>query len=74
MKTGNNVLLRMKQCIEAFAPDLKGILLRPNLMKHVSNMEKHGAVPLKVVEVCCTKTEKGNKKGLCTFYFCSYPM
>ena len=42
-------------------------------MKYVSNMEKHDVVPSTVVEVCCTKTKKGNKKGLCTFYFCSRP-
>jgi len=34
VKTGNNGLLRMKQCIEAFAPGLKGILLRPTIVKH----------------------------------------
>ena len=29
VKSRNNGLLRIKQCIECFAPDLKGILLQP---------------------------------------------
>ena len=73
VKTSNNGLHRMKQCLEAFAPELKGVLLKPNIKKHVSNMEKQGVVPSRVVEVCCTTTKKGNRKGMCmcTFYFCS---
>ena len=63
----------MKQCLEAFAPELKWVLLKPNIKKHVSNMEKQGVVPSRVVEVCCTTTKKGNRKGMCTFYFCSRP-
>ena len=51
VKSSNNGLLRMKQCIECFAPDLKGILLQPNVLKHVSNMEKLGVFPSHVVEV-----------------------
>ena len=73
VKSSNNGLLRIKQCIECFAPDLKGILLQPNILKHVSNMKKHGVVPSQVIEVCCTTTKKGNKKGMCTFYYCSRP-
>jgi len=40
VKSSNNDLLRIKQCIECFAPDLKGILLQPNILKYISNMEK----------------------------------
>ena len=63
VKSSNNGLLRMKQCIETFAPELKGIVLQPNILKHVSNMERYGVVPSRVVEVCCTTTKQGNKKG-----------
>ena len=71
--TGTNGLYRMKQAIEIFCPALKGIVLPPNIRRHVSLMERDGVVPSKTVQVCCTVTKKGNKRAMVTFYYCTRP-
>jgi hypothetical protein len=71
--TGTNGLYRMKQAIEIFCPALKGIVLPPNIRRHVSLMERDGVVPSRTVQVCCTVTKKGNKRAMVTFYYCARP-
>ena len=71
--TGTNGLYRLKQALDAFAPALKGILIRPNIRQHVSRMECNGVVPSNCVEVNCTITKKGNRRGMCTFYYSTKP-
>ena len=71
--TGTNGLYRIKQAIEFYCPALKGILLPPNIRRHISIMERDGVVPSKIVQVCCTVNKKGNKRGMNTFYYCSCP-
>ena len=66
--TGTNGLYRLKQALDAFCPALKGVLIPPNIRKHVREMECKGVVPSKCVEVDCTITKKGNRRGMCTFY------
>ena len=36
-------------------------------------MEKKGVIPSKIIDVNCTVNKTGNKKGMCTFYYCSEP-
>ena len=44
--TGNNGLYHIKQALEVFCLVLKGVVLPPNIRRHVSRMEKDGVVPL----------------------------
>ena len=71
--TGTNGLYRLKQALDAFCPALKGVLIPPNIRKHVCEMECKGVVPSKCVEVDCTITKKGNRRGMCTFYYSAKP-
>jgi len=61
-------LFRIKQVIEIFYLALKGIILPPNIFRHIIIMEQDGAVPLKIVQVCCTVNKKGNKKAMDLFH------
>ena len=68
-----NSLYRIKQVLEAFTPDLKGTISPSNIHRHVLTTERDGVIPSKVGDVNCTITKAGNKRGICTFYYCSYP-
>ena len=70
---GTNSLHRLKQSLEAFAPGLRGTLLPSNIRKHVSTLEKKGVITSNIVDVNYTVTKTGNKRGMCTFYYCSEP-
>ena len=37
-------------------------------------MEKEGVIPSKLIDVNCTITKAGNKRGMCTFYYCLRPV
>ena len=50
----------------------KGLILPPNIELLVS--KKEGVIPSRVVEVNCTITLKGNRRGMCSYHFCKYPM
>ena len=71
--TGTNGLYRLKQALEVLCPALKGIVLPPNIWRHVNKMEIDGIVPPFIVQVWCTANKKGNKKAINTFYYCSRP-
>ena len=71
--TGSNGLYRLKQALEALLPVLKGLLIPPNIRNKMSIKEREGVVPLWVAEVNCTITQKGNRRGMCTYYYCEYP-
>ena len=69
VQTGTNGMYRLKQALETFRPELKGKLLPPSIRKLLSDLEKQGVVPVKVVEVNCTITNKGNRRGMCTYHY-----
>ena len=73
MKCPTNIIYRLKQALEAFSPVLKNALLPSNIRKHISSTEKECVIPSKVVDVDCSITKAGNKRGTCTFYFCERP-
>ena len=71
--TVTNGLYRLKQAFETFRPELKGLLL-PNIRKLMSEKEKEGVVPVKVVEVNCTITKKGDRRGMYVpIFLCTRP-
>ena len=72
--TGTNGLYRLQQSLNAFLSYLKGVLLPSNVRQVVSVMERKGFVSFKVVEVNCTITRKGNRRGMCTYYYRVYPI
>ena len=71
--TGSNGLYRLKQGLEALVPVLKGLLIPSNIRNKMTLKEREGVVPSRVVEVNCTITRKGNRRGMCTYYYCEYP-
>ena len=71
--TGTNGLYRLKQALEIFLPILKGLIIPPSIRKSISIMERQGFVPSRVIEVNYTITHKGNRRGMCTYYYCEHP-
>ena len=67
--TGSNGLYRLKQALEALLPVLKGLLIPPNIRNKMTIKEPEGVVPSRVAEVNNTITQKGNRRGLCTYYY-----
>ena len=72
-KGGTNALLCVKQALETFVPDLKGVLFPSRICTKVSALEKDGYIPSSVYNINCIITKAGNKRGMYTFYYSSQP-
>ena len=73
MKGSTNALYRMKQTLGAFIPELS--ILPANIRKVVGSIEKEGVIPSTLVSIPdCSITKTGNKRGMCNFYYCTYPL
>ena len=44
------------------------------IYENTASMEKEGFIPSKLIDVNCTITKIGNKRGMCTFFYCSRPV
>ena len=71
--TSTNGLYRLKDVLEALIPVLKGLLVPPNIQNKVAKKEREGFVPSWVIEVNYILTQKGNRRGICRYYYCEYP-
>jgi len=73
MQKSTNALDCMKQTLGAFIPSLR--ILPTNIRKVVGSIEKEGVVPSTLVSIPdCSITKAGNKRGMCNFYYCKYPL
>ena len=71
--TGTNGMYRAKQWFETCYPELAGEIFPPRIRKVMSEKEKEGVVSVKAIEVNCTITKKGNRRGNCTYYYVENP-
>ena len=71
--TGTNGMYRTKQWFETYYPELTGKFFPPCIRKVMSEKEKEGVVSVKAMEVNCTITRKGNRRGNCTYYYVENP-
>jgi len=72
MKVGTNTLYRMKQALETFTPDLKGVI-HSGIFQKVTTLERDGVMPSKVFGVNCTIAKTANNTGIRMFYYCDCP-
>ena len=67
--TSTNGLCRLKEVLEALIPVLKDLLVPPNIQNKFTKKEREGFVPSRVIKVNGILTKKGNRQGMCTYYY-----